>query len=68
MSIEPTCYHCRYFRKEQYSDGENYEKYYLYECDLDHPDVDIDQDPCEDFEPSMIAKKLYDRGVLIRRA
>lgn len=63
MSTQMTCSHCVYFDKEYYYD-EDYEEYWLWECALDRPNADIEQEPCEDFKPDDLAHKLFIRGVL----
>lgn len=63
MSNPMTCYHCEYFHKEYYYDTD-YEEYWLWECMLDRPEADMDQESCEECVPNDIANKLFIRGVL----
>ena len=63
MSIKPKCSHCLYFQV-YYFFGEDNEEIKTFECDLNHSDVDEDQESCEDFNCNEIGKRLLARGIL----
>ena len=63
MPITPKCSHCLYF-KVYYILGEDNEEIKTFECELNHSEVDEDQERCEDFNYNTIGKRLLTRGIL----
>lgn len=63
MSITPKCSHCLYFQV-YYFLGEDNEEIKAFDCELNHSEVDEDQESCEDFNYNEIGKRLLARGVL----